>query len=132
MIPHFTKQILTDILLFSGGFSAIASMVILVVVYFRLTRKYDAMFPGYYRISAAGTSLLGNIHRTGAYAKLIVFRNKSKRIKHIKEITGGYDFRGNAPTLDIVLSHLLLFLAIYAIISATIVFIMTRILGIEL
>ena len=134
MLPQDTTYILQVILLVGGiGIGGIGSLALLPILYFRLTRKYDAMFPEHDRMIPI-SSIMGVALRTSCYAWCIAFRNftKYKRNKRIYQVTGDYDFRGNAPKLDIFLSYLLFVLSVFATISAVLIFIVTGVLRIEL
>ena len=108
-------------------------LIMLPILYFRLTRKYDAMFPEYYRIIPLA-SIIGVVVRTGYYASFILFKNliNGKRHKIMYDVTNGYDFRGNASRLDIFLSYLYLFFTILLLGSLIIFIFLTKVLGIEL
>jgi len=47
-----TKEWLASIFALGFGFGCLVGMILLLCLYFRLTRKYDAMFPEYYRTIA--------------------------------------------------------------------------------
>ncbi len=127
------KEWLTLLLAFSGGIGALGYFVLLPILYFRLTRKYDAMFPEYDRIIPL-SSIMGVVVRTGYYASFILFKNliNGKRHKIMHNVTNGYDFRGNAPWPDIFLSYVYLFFAILCLGSLIIFLFLTKVLGIEL
>ena len=115
------------------GIGCLGYFILVTVLYFRLTRKYDAMFPEYDRI-APFPLIMGTVIRTSLYAYLIIFKNLIKR-KHHKityEVTNGYDFRGNASQLDIVLSYLYMSFGLLFLWSSIIFFILTKVLGIDL
>ncbi len=121
----------TLLLVFGIGICGLAGMIVLIVLYFRLTRKYDAMFPDHADLTDA-RGIQGEINRTGRYMWCIVRKTLSQRNERIRKVTGGYDFRGNAPLLDIVLCYLLLFSGFTFLGSAIAVFFMTKIFGIDL
>ncbi len=115
------------------GFGCLGFFILFPVLYWRLTRKYDAMFPEYYRIVPL-PSVMGTVARTGLYAYFIVFRNlrKHKRHKITYEVTNNYDFRGNALRVDIALSYLYVFIAFLTLGSLTALLVFTEILGVNL
>ncbi|MBL4763138.1 MAG: protein-disulfide reductase DsbD, partial [Gammaproteobacteria bacterium] len=106
-IAHTQDTLIGGITLFALGLgiACLGFFILIPFLYFRLTRKYDAMFPEYHRIVPL-PSVMGAVARTGLYAYFIVFRNlhKDKRHKITYEVTNNYDFRGNALRMDIVLS----------------------------
>jgi len=128
-----TKELLGDLLVFGGGIGGLGYLIMLPIMYFRLTRKYDAMFPEYYRIIPLPL-IMGTVVRTGYYIGFIVFKNliNGKRHKIIYEVTNGYDFRGNASRLDIVLSYLYMFFGFMLLAGAFTFYILTEIFGIDL
>ncbi len=129
-----TKALLGDLLILGGfGVGCLGFLVLLPILYFRLTRKYDAMFPEYYRIIPF-PSITGTVLRTGYYSSFIVFKNhiNGKRHKIMYDVTSGYDFRGNASQLDIVLSYLYMFFAFSALGSLLIFILLTKVFGIDL
>ena len=115
------------------GIGALGFFIFLPILYFRLTRKYDAMFPEYYRIIPLA-SIMGTVVRTGYYSSFIVFKNliNGKRHKIMRDVTNGYDFRGNASRLDIILSYLYMFIAILLLGSLSIFILLTEVFGINL
>jgi len=129
-----TKKLLGDFLIFGGiGIGSVGGLILLLILYFRLTRKYDAMFSEYYRIVPLA-SVMGTVVRTGLYAYMIIFKNLSKHKRHkiTYEITNGYDFRGNAPRLDIILSYLYMFFTILLSGSLIVFIFLTEVFGIDL
>ncbi|VAW95177.1 hypothetical protein MNBD_GAMMA20-660 [hydrothermal vent metagenome] len=125
------KEWVTLLLVFGVGICGLVGMIVLIVLYFRLARKYDAMFPNHDDLTDA-RGIQGEINRTGRYMWCIVRKTLSQRNERIRKVTGGYDFRGNTPLLDIVLCYLLLFSGFIFLGSAIAVFFMTKILGIDL
>ncbi len=128
-----TKKLLGDLLLFGGGISCLGYLILLPILYFRLTRKYDAMFPEYYRFTPLA-SIMGIMFRTGYYASFIVFKNliNGKRHKIIYDVTNGYDFRSNARPLDIILCYLMFFFSLSALGGIFTFVILTELFGINL
>ncbi len=126
------KGFLTILLVGGFGVGCLGYLILLPILYFRLTRKYDAMFPEYHRIIPL-PSFTGTVVRTGYYASFIVFRNNinGKRHKIMHDVTNGYDFRGNAPLLDIFLSYLMFFFVLSALSGAFTFIILTQIFGID-
>ncbi len=128
------KELLGNLLILGGGgIGCLGYLILLAILYFRLTRKYDTMFPEYHRIVPLPL-IMGTVVRTGLYAYCIIFRNLSKRKRHkvTYEVTNGYDFRGNASQLDVVLSYLYMFFGFMFMISAVTFVILTEIFGIDL
>ena len=128
-----TKELLTTLLVVGFGIGCLGFFILLPILYFRLTRKYDAMFPEYHRIIPL-PSITGAVVRTGYYSSFIVFRNliNGKRHKIIRDVTNGYDFRGNATRLDIILSYSYMFIAILCLGSLIALLFFTKVLGVEL
>ncbi|MCF6324754.1 MAG: hypothetical protein L3J89_10625 [Gammaproteobacteria bacterium] len=128
-----TKEWLALMFAFGFGFGCLGFFILLPVLYCRLTRKYDAMFPEYDRIVPLPT-IMGAVTRTGLYACFIVFKNlrKHKRHKITQEVTNHYDFRGNAVQIDIVLSYLCVFTGFLTIGSLIAFLFFTKVLGVEL
>jgi len=126
------KEFLTILLVGGFGVGCLGYLILLPILYFRLTRKYDAMFPEYHRIVPL-PSLAGTVVRTGYYASFIVFRNhiNGKRHKIMRDVTNGYDFRNNAPLLDIFLCHLMFFFVLSALVGTVIFVILTEIFGFD-
>ena len=131
-VSQEAEQLLRIIFVFGIGVCGIGFVFLLAILYFAVTRKYDAIFPEHHRLSTAGTSIWGNIHRSGAYAKFIVFKNTSKHAQHVREITRGYDFRKNATLTDIILSYLTIILGFLFLTSLFVFFILKKIFGLEL
>ncbi len=77
---------------------------------------------------------MGGVFRTGYYVSFILFKNliNGKRHKIMQDVTNGYDFRGNASRLDIILSYLYLFFVILLLGSLIVFLFITKVLGIEL
>ena len=125
------REIIRYLLLVGGGIGAVVSMIIFPIFYFRLTRKYDAMFPKHADLTDAH-GIQGEINRTGRYMWCIVRKTLSQRNERIRKVTGGYDFRGNAPLLDIILCYVLFFFGLSALGSAITFYLLTKILGIDL
>jgi len=123
------KEFLT-ILLISGGISGVVTLVLLPVMYFRLTWKYDPMFPEHANLTD-GIGIQGEINRAGRYMWCIIRQNLSRHNERIRNITGGYDFRGNASLFDIVLCYSTLFFCLILIISVFTFVILTEIFGID-
>ena len=119
------KEFLT-ILLVSGSICLLVTMILLPVMYFRLTRKYDAMFPGHADLTG-GISIQGSISRTGCYVRCTIDKNFNQRNEHIRTITGGYDFRGNASLFDIILCYSTLLFGSIFLVSVFIYYILTEI-----
>jgi len=128
-----TKKVLGDLFIFGSGICGLVGMILLLILYFRLTRKYDAMFPEYGRIVPLPL-IMGTVARTGYYASFIVFKSliNGKRHKIMHDVTNGYDFRGNASWLDIVLSYLYMFFAFSFVGSLLIFILLTKVFGIDL
>jgi len=122
------KEFLTILLVGGVGFCGVVTMILLPVMYFRLTRKYDPMFPDHANLTD-GIWIQGEINRAGRYMWCIIRRNLSQRNERIRNITGGYDFRGNAPLFDIILCHLTLFFGSIMLVSGFIFYILTEIFG---
>ena len=133
MLSSETKDALTIILAVGGGGGGLVYIVLLAVLYFRLTRKYDAIFPNHERMIPLPATV-GTIVRTGCYAWCIVFKNftKYKRNKRIYQVTGDYNFRVNASTTDIILSYLFLFSLVCFLFSAITFYVIHKIFSIEL
>ena len=118
--------------LVSFGVCGLGGLLLLAILYFRLTRKYDAIFSDHDRMVPM-PSIMGTALRTSCYALCIIFRNftKKKRNKRIYEVTGDYDFRANASKADILLSYLLFIFSMVTTVSVFIVFIMSKTLNID-
>ncbi len=125
------REITRYLLLVGGGISSVVSMIIFPIFYFRLTRKYDAMFPDHADLTDA-RGIQGEINRTGRYMWCIVRKTLSQRNERIRKVTRGYDFRGNALLLDIILCYLMFFFGLLALGSAITFYILTVILSIDL
>ena len=119
------------LLLAGGGICGLMFMIMLPAVYFRVTRKYDAMFPDHADLTDA-RGIQGEINRTGRYMWCFVRKNLSQRNERIRKVTGGYDFRGNAPLLDIILCYLMFFFGLLFLGSVLIFIILTEVFGIDL
>jgi len=115
-------------LLVGGGISGVVTLVLLPVMYFRLTRKYDPMFPDHANLTD-GIGIQGEINRSGRYMWCIIRGNLSQRNERIRNITGGYDFRGNASLFDIILCYSTLFFGLVMLVSGFIFIILTEIFG---
>ena len=126
-----TKKLLGDLFIFGSGICGLIGMILLIILYFRLTRKYDPMFPDHANLTD-GIGIQGEINRAGRYMWCIVRKDLSQRNERIRHITGGYDFRGNASLFDIVLCYLMLFFGLIFIVSAFTFVILTEIFGIDL
>ncbi len=129
-----TKELLGNLLILGGfGIGCLGYLILLAILYFRLTRKYDAMFPEHYRIIPLPL-IMGTVIRTGYYTSFIVFKNliNGKRHKIMHDVTNGYDFRGNASRLDIILSYLYMFFGFSALGSLLIFMLLTKVFGIDL
>jgi len=128
-----TKEWLASLFALGLGIACLGFFILIPFLYFRLTRKYDAMFPEYHRIVPL-PSVMGAVARTGLYAYFIVFRNlhKDKRHKITYEVTNNYDFTGNALRMDIVLSYLYVFIAFLFIASLIALLFFTKVLGVNL
>ncbi len=126
------KELLGNLLILGGGgIGCLGFVITFPIVYFRLTRKYDAMFPDHDNLTD-GIGIQGDVNRTGRYMWCIIRKNLSQRNERIRKVTGGYDFRGNASLSDIVLCYLMLFFGLSAISSALIFIILTKIFDIDL
>ncbi len=125
------KEWLTLLLVFGIGICGLIGMILLPVMYFRLTRKYDPMFPDHANLTD-GIGIQGEINRAGRYMWCIIRKNLSQRNERIRNITGGYDFRGNASLFDIILCYSTLFFGSVMLVSAVTFFIFTKIFGIDL
>jgi len=125
------KEWLTLLLALGIGVSGLVSMILLPVVYFRLTRKYDPMFSDHANLTD-GIGIQGEINRAGRYMWCIIRKNLSQHNERIRNITGGYDFRGNASLSDIILCYSLLFFGSIVLVSLVIFFLLTKIFGIDL
>ncbi len=121
------KEFLT-ILLVSGGLCGVVTMILLPIMYFRLTQKYDPMFSDHANLTD-GIGIQGEINRSGRYMWCIIRKNLSQRNERIRNITGGYDFRGNASLFDIILCHLTLFFGSIFLVSVFTYYILTEISG---
>jgi len=122
------KEWLTLLLAVGGSFCGLISAIIFPIFYFRLTRKYDAMFPDHADLTDA-CGIQGEINRTGRYMWCIVRKTLSQRNERIRKITGGYDFRGNAPLLDIILCYLMFFFGLLFLVSLSVFFLLTKVFG---
>ena len=89
------------------------------------------MFPSHADLTDA-RGIQGEINRTGRYMWCFVRKNFSQRNERIRKVTGGYDFRGNAPLFEVILCYLMLFSGFILIVSTLIFIFLTEILGIEL
>ncbi len=127
-----TKELLGNLLILGGGgVCGLVFMIVLPLVYFRLTRKYDAMFPDHASLTDA-RGIQGEINRTGRYMWCIIRKTFSQRNERIRKVTGGYDFRGNAPLSEVILCYLMLFSGFILIGSTFLFIILTEIFGIDL
>lgn len=125
------KEWLTLLLAVGGSFCGLLSVIIFPIFYFRLTRKYDAMFPDHADLTDA-RGIQGEINRTGRYMWCIVRKTLSQRNERIRKVTGGYDFRGNAPLLDIILCYLMFFSGLLFLLSLSFFIFLTNVLGVDL
>ncbi len=125
------KELLTILLVGGFGIGGLVFVILFPILYFRLTRKYDAIFPNHADLTDA-RGIQGEINRTGRYMWCIVRKTLSQRNERIRKVTGGYDFRGNAPVSEIILCYLILFSGFIFISSAFTFFFLTKILGIDL
>ena len=125
------REIIRYLLLVGGGIGAVVSMIIFPIFYFRLTRKYDAMFPKHADLTDAH-GIQGEINRTGRYMWCIVRKTLSQRNERIRNITGGYDFRGNASLFDIILCYLMFFFGLLFLVSLSVFFLLTKVFGFDL
>lgn len=124
------KEFLT-ILLVTGGICGFITIILLPAMYFRLTRKYDPLFPDHADLTD-GIGIQGEINRSGRYMWCIIRKNLSQRNERIRKITGGYDFRGNASLFDIVLCYSTLVFGSIMLVSGFTFVILTEIFGIDL
>ena len=127
------REITRYFLLVGGGIGCLGYLILLPILYFRLTRKFDTMFPEHDRIIPLA-SIMGIVVRTGYYSSFIAFKNliNGKRHKIMYDVTNGYDFRRNASRLDIALSYLNMFFAVLALVGAFTFVILTEMFGIDL
>ncbi len=125
------KEWLTLLLAFGIGIGVFMTMIVLPVMYFRLTRKYDPMFPDHANLTD-GIWIQGEINRAGRYMWCIIRKDFSQRNERIRHITGEYDFRGNASLFDIILCYLMLFFGSMMLVSGFTFVILTKIFGIDL
>ncbi len=123
------KEFLT-VLLVIGGACGVMTIIFLPLMYFRLTRKYDPMFPDHANLTD-GIGIQGEINRSGRYMWCIIRKNLSQRNERIRKITGGYDFRGNASLFDIILCHLTLLFGSIMLVSGFTFVILTEIFGFD-
>jgi len=56
----------------------------------------------------------------------------SQRNERIRNITGGYDFRGNASLFDIILCYLMFFFGLLFLVSLSVFFLLTKVFGFDL
>ena len=124
------NEFLTILLVGGFGVCGLVGIILLPVMYFRLTRKYDPMFPDHANLTD-GVGIQGEINRAGRYMWCIVRKDLSQRNERIRKITGGYDFRGNASLFDIILCYLLLFFGLFAIDSVFTFVIITEVFGFD-
>jgi len=124
------KEFLTVLLVGGFGVCGVMTIILLPVMYFRLTRKYDPMFPDHANLTD-GIGIQGEINRSGRYMWCIIRKNLSQRNERIRNITGGYDFRGNASLFDIILCHLTLFFGSIMLVSVFTFVILTEIFGFD-
>jgi len=124
------KTLLGNLLVWGGGICGLVTMILLPIMYFRLTRKYDPMFPDHANLTD-GIGIQGEINRSGRYMWCIIRKDLSQRNERIRNITGGYDFRGNASLFDIILCYSTLFFGSILIVSAFTFVILTEIFGID-
>ena len=131
MFSPEVKEWLTLLLAVGGSFCGLVSVIIFPIFYFRLTRKYDAMFPDHADLTDA-RGIRGEINRTGRYMWCIVRKTLSQRNERIRNITGGYDFRGNASLFDIILCYLMFFFGLLFLVSLSVFFLLTKVFGFDL
>jgi len=124
------KEFLTILLVGGFGICGLIGIILLPVMYFRLTRKYDPMFPDYANLTD-GIWIQGEINRAGRYMWCIIRKNLSQRNERIRKITGGYDFRSNASLFDIILCYSMLFFGSISIISVFTFVILTEVFGFD-
>ncbi len=124
------KEFLTILLVGGFGIGGLAGIILIPVMYFRLTRKYDPMFPDHANLTD-GIGIQGEINRAGRYMWCIVRKNLSQRNERIHNITGGYDFRGNASLFDIILCYSMLFFGFLSVASVLVFVILTEIFGFD-
>ncbi len=124
------NEFLTILLVGGFGVCGLVGIILPPVMYFRLTRKYDPMFPDHVNLTD-GIGIQGEINRAGRYMWCIVRKDLSQRNERIRKITGGYDFRGNASLFDIILCYLLLFFGLFAIGSVFTFVIITEVFGFD-
>ncbi len=124
------KEFLTILLVGGFGLGGLVSLILLPVMYFRLTRKYDPMFPDHANLTD-GIGIQGEINRSGRYMWCIIRKNFSQSNERIRNITGGYDFRGNASLFDIILCYSTLLFGSVMLVSVFIFVILTEIFGID-
>ncbi len=131
MFSPGVKEWLTLLLAVGGSFCGLVSVIIFPIFYFRLTRKYDAMFPDHADLTDA-RGIRGEINRTGRYMWCIVRKTLSQRNERIRNTTGGYDFRGNASLFDIILCYLMFFFGLLFLVSLSVFFLLTKVFGFDL
>jgi hypothetical protein len=124
------KEFLTVLLVGGFGVCGLMGIILLPVLYFRLTRKYDPMFPDHTNLTD-GVGIQGEINRAGRYMWCIVRKDLSQRNERILNITRGYDFRGNASLFDIILCYLMLFFGFVSLSSVLVFVILTEIFGFD-
>ncbi len=124
------KEFLTILLVGGFGICGLIGIILLPVMYFRLTRKYDPMFPDHANLTD-GIWIQGEINRAGRYMWCIIRKNLSQRNERIRKITGGYDFRSNASLFDIILCYSMLFFGSITIISVFTFVILTEVFGFD-
>ncbi len=130
MLSPEVKEGLTLLFVFGIGICGLMTLILLPIMYFRLTRKYDPMFPDHANLTD-GIGIQGEINRSGRYMWCIVRKNFSQSNERIRNITGGYDFRGNASLFDIILCYSTLFFGSIMLVSGFTFVILTEIFGFD-
>lgn len=107
-----------DIVIITGGTSMIGLLFFSFITHFFITEKYNKLFSNHEYLTPIKIPLLHTLGKGLIYASCIVFKNRSKRNKHIHSITGDYDFRKNATTDEVIISFLYVVFATLFLITA--------------
>ena len=106
-----------NFLLFTFGFGGIALMIINIIVYFVITRKYNKLYPDYLYLSPVVFFPAKQFSWGSAYTFCILFNPKSKLNKNILDLTNKLDFPMLRTRTEIVLSVIHFILSLLVLVS---------------
>jgi hypothetical protein len=113
--PVGNLELIRNIILALGGIPGLMAVLLIPVLYKKIVKPFDRIFWGQGSTFEHGVWFFSVIMRLSQYTLCIVFPKRSKNDAYARSVYKGYDFRGNASSMQIKLSYVYVYGLVIAI-----------------